>query len=117
MQSRVYPQENDGNADLYTVFRQLMHEEMSTMLDIRENKWDVHTGAKVCDSATTSIGFHYKDYRSNTRCNISVPTERRYDTVIDSGALIVGHTAICVKCGEENTSRNALNHYTCEPAY
>lgn len=113
MQSRVYPQGNDGNTDLYKVFRELMQEEMATMLDIRENKWDVYTGSKVCQDATTSIGFHYKDYQSNSSCNISVPAEKRSETSINTGDLHVGAVSICVDCGEPNTMRNALHHYTC----
>lgn len=117
MQSRVYPQGNDGNTDLYKVFRELMQEEMATMLDIKENKWDVYTGSKVCQLATTSTGPHYKDYNMNRSCNISVPVEKRFTTSIDTGDLHVGHTGICVACGEVNNSSNGLNHYNCNNTY
>lgn len=117
MQARVYPQGNDGNTDLYKVFRDLMQEEMATMLDIRENKWDVYTGSKTCQNATTSIGFHYKDYNSNSSCNISVPVERRDTTRIDTGSLVVGHAGICVSCGMANETNNALTHYNCGSGY
>lgn len=117
MQSRVYPQGNDGNTDLYKVFRDLMHEEMATMLDIRENKWDVYTGSKVCMNATTSVGSHYKDYNMNNSCNISVPAEKRNVTSIDTGNLNVGHIGICVSCGEFVTESNRLHHLDCAAQY
>ena len=116
MQSRVYPQGNDGNTDLYKVFRELMHEEMTTMLDISENKWNVYAGPQYCKSATTSIGSHYKDYHSNRACNISVPLAK-IDTVEFNGNLHVGHMGLCVACGEPLTHSNELSHYRCHDGY
>lgn len=113
MQSRVYPQGNDGNTDLYKVFRELMQEEMTAMLDIRDNKWEVYTGPRVCQNATTSVGSHYKDYNSNRACNISVPVEKINVVSINTGDLHVGHTGICVSCGETNIPSNSLTHYVC----
>ena len=113
MQSRIYPQGNDGKTDLYKVFRELMHEEMATMLDIKENNWDVYVGPRVCKAAATSVGSHYKDYHTNSSCNISVPVEKRNVTSVDTGSLNIGHVGICVNCGEPIYENNSLHHYGC----
>ena len=113
LQSRVYPQGNDGNTDLYGTFRKLMQNELSEMLELKDKSWIVHTGPTACCNATTSLGVHYKDYKVNSNANISYPYERQNDTVVNMHLLEIGHTGICAYCGETISDNGRVSHGSC----
>lgn len=113
LQSRVYPQGNDGNTDLYTVFRKLVQNELSSILELKDNNWVFVGGSNACCNATTSIGVHYKDYCNNRNCNISYPFEKENDVNINNHSLIIGHNGICTDCGNEIRINNSLTCYAC----
>lgn len=104
LQSRVYPQGNDGNTDLYSVFRGFVQSEIATILGV-ENRWEAIRG-KV---STDSHGNHYRDYLYNSNCNAT------YLKAIEnvSGPIEIGHTGICPYCGEEISSNGFLSHGDC----
>ena len=113
LQSRVYPQGNDGNKDLYKVFRTLVQAELTELLSLEKNKWYVSTGGQACREATTSYGVHYKDYFSNRCANVSYPVEKSGEAHIHDGSLVIGHNGICVYCGHEITQNGTLAHSDC----
>jgi hypothetical protein len=113
LQSRVYPQGNDGNTDLYGTFRKLMQNELSEMLELKDKSWIVHTGPTACCNATTSLGVHYKDYKVNSNANISYPYERQADTNINMHLLEIGHIGICAYCGETISDNGRVSHGSC----
>ena len=112
MQSRVYPQSNDGGTDLYQTFRDIVQAEFAIMLGLSNNAWD-HLGNKdVCNKRISSRGVHYPDYCYRNDCNISCPTELRKN--VRSGSfMVVGHHGICPYCGEEIDSQSRISHDGC----
>lgn len=113
LQSRVYPQGNDGNKDLYEVFRTLVQAEFTELLGLKENKWYVNAGPTACCNATTSFGVHYKDYKTNRCANVSYPVEKSGEANLYDGSLVIGHNGICVYCGHEITVCGTLAHSDC----
>jgi hypothetical protein len=108
LQSRVYPQGNDGCTDLYREFRFIMQKELAELLGLERNKWTKRNSITNVES----IGSHYRDYTSFDDCNISYPTERPECTV---EVIIVGSERICPYCGEsaEHLGASYLSHTSC----
>lgn len=114
MQSRVYPQSNDGGTDLYKTFRDIVQAEFSLMLGLSNNAWD-HLGNRIeCKNRVDSDGVHYRDYVYRDDCNISCPTELRR-TINDDSYMTVGHSGICAYCGEEIEDSSQVSHNRCSP--
>ena len=107
IQSRVYPQGNDGNTDLYTIFRELMQAEMATMLN-KPNEW-VHIGGRdEISNVAWSNGVQYPDYRYNRGCNMSGLRDE-----VGATEFNIGVAPICPKCGETHTMKSYLSHSNC----
>ena len=108
VQGRVYPQGNDGNTDLYTVFRGFVQKELATMLGV-ENRWVKRKdGTK---GNITSFGAHYRDYNYNNECN---ETYLKALGDAPSGKIEIGHEGICPYCGGTFTNNSRLSHADCE---
>ena len=107
IQGRIYPQANDGDVNLYEVFRGFMHEELSELIELENNQWTA-----TLDVHATSFGQHYKDYNNFRECNTTFPLEK-YENGIEYSALKIGHNGICVNCGQEHSVRNRINHGNC----
>ena len=107
VQSRVYPQGNDGNTDLYSVFRGFVQIELATMLGAN-NEWKrLASGTKHIDS----FGVHYKDYLYNSGCNVTFLKENEPCNI---NRITIGHVGICPYCGEEFTgSSSRFSHSNC----
>jgi hypothetical protein len=112
MQSRVYPQSNDGGNDLYKSFRDIVQAEFALMLGLANNSWDHLGNRDECNKRVTSDGVHYPDYIYRDDCNISCPTELR-NKVRANGRMKVGHTGICSYCGREIDSSSRICHDSC----
>ena len=112
MQSRVYPQANDGGTDLYETFRVVVQSEFALMLGLANNSWE-HLGNRLtCVERTISNGVHYRDYECKDDCNISCPTELLGRIGSDS-RIYVGTHGICAYCGERITTSNRVSHENC----
>ena len=112
MQSRVYPQSNDGGTDLYKTFRDIVQAEFAAMLGLTNNSWD-HLGNKdECYRRSITNGVHYADYVYKSDCNISCPTELRRN-VNNNNTISVGRAGICLFCGREITESSKLSHNQC----
>lgn len=107
VQNRVYPQGNDGNTDLYTVFREFMWEEIAAMLGV-DNQWEITGNNRHIADVVITQGSHYTDYTHNSQCNLS-----RIKGSVTTRDLIIGATPICTKCGTTITSRSSLAHSYC----
>ena len=107
VQGRVYPQGNDGNKDLYKVFRGFVQTEMSAILDYN-NAW-IKSSTRPADVVFSS-GAHYKDYTAFSSCNVSYPKEiPMTDAIMD-----IGHNGVCVNCGRTISISDRL---TCSNCY
>lgn len=112
IQGRVYPQGNDGNTDLYKVFRSFVQDEFSKLLNLTDNKWTKVTSRSV-ESFTSSIGNHYRDYAAFSNCCVSYPKEKPECL---SRTVYIGHLPMCVCCGkiDRDIGSGTLTHYGCE---
>lgn len=103
LQSRVYPQGNDGCTDLYAEFRSIVQKEFAEMLGL-ENKWNAATHPLTIDS----FGRHYKDYNYGRNTNVSFIGKAQ------SRGMRIGHTNVCPYCGrEEDLGSNRIAHSSC----
>ncbi len=109
IQSRVYPQGNDGATDLYKKFRDFVQTEFAAMLGLEKNMWTIKPGTSACGDFVTTEGRHYPDYRYVGACNVTYPSERKGDT----HRITVGHSGICPYCGEEHDMSEYLSHNYC----
>lgn len=108
VQSRVYPQGNDGNTDLYSVFRGFVQKELAMMLGV-ENRW-VKRKNGTRDNIS-SHGTHYRDYAYNNECN---ETYLKALGDAPAGMIEIGHEGICPYCGKTFTNSSRLSHADCE---
>lgn len=114
IQGRVYPQDNDSNADnIYKDIREIVQKVIADCEGI-SNYWTTKKG--VCDVGdyVRHGGTNYPDYRYYNNCCVSFPKENE----INSTPITVGAKPICIYCGkthscEENISCCA-NGYECE---
>jgi hypothetical protein len=107
LQSRVYPQGNDGCTDLYEEFRKIVQKEISDMLGVN-NSWSKHDNSRML---IDSIGSHYRDYAYfSNGINLS-----KINNSIGCNHMVIGHHAVCPSCGQEDSSiiRNRIAHTSC----
>lgn len=105
LQNRLYPA-TENRSNIRTEFNQLIQEEMSTILELKENKWieddtysyDIH-----------SYGAHYPDHSSSYNRTVMISPEK----LTKHPSLNIGHTGICVYCGESYSANNNLCHNSC----
>lgn len=112
IQSRLYPQGNDGTTNLYDKFRGLIIDEFTELLGV-EGDWQFHVGPEYCRChAKSGHGSnHYPDYRYNRSCGIFYPENN--GPSIKNHVMTIGHCGICVKCGQAYDEYGRLNHYEC----
>ena len=104
LQSRIYPQGNDGCTDLYAEFRAIMQKEIAQMLGAVNSWHDVD----AINVSFNSYGNHYKDYYYSNR----------HVSYIGNGNCVrsmdIGHINICPNCGaEEHLYSNRITHNNC----
>lgn len=109
IQGRIYPQGNDGSTDLYKVFRTYMQDELAVLMGLENNLW-TKSNRSPSEYIAYSQGAHYRDYDNFNDCNVSYPSEKKDE--LDS--MVIGHTGICAKCGNEIESNDRIVHnYNC----
>lgn len=108
LQSRIYPQGNDGCTDLYGEFRAIMQKVLTEILGLDSNQWTKRSSV----SNVNSLGVHYRDYNHNNSCNMSYPTERPQ---CKTQSISVGDAGICFYCGQsiEGMGSSHLAHSHC----
>lgn len=111
VQSRLYPQGNDGATDLYEKFRGFMIKEFSNLLGVN-GEWTYKNGPFYCTNHINSLGKHYRDYKYNGDTGIFYPTSKESD--IQNLKMTVGYETICANCGHAfDDSARYLVHYRC----
>ena len=103
IQGRLYPQDNDGFKDMYTEYRNVVQEIMSTILGV-PNLWTFKSGTSAASRYICGRGTHYEDYRYYDNCTLSTLKGRENDTEI-----IVGADPICIWCGDRHDEEDNIN--------
>lgn len=113
MQSRMYPQNNDYNAEnIYEDFRNIMQKVIADCLE-KPNLWvrrKKHLNVVHGNGATC-----YPDWEYNDLCSTSVLKEK---SGLDLVSIVLGATPICVECGKTHNKVGNINccrdGYCCE---
>ena len=104
LQSRVYPQGNDGCTDLYEEFRKIMQKELADMLGM-VNDWNKIPKGSV---EIRSFGNHYKDYNYfGNGINLS-----RLSKAGTCNTMNIGHINVCPNCGLAEELRSHMIAHT-----
>jgi hypothetical protein len=111
VQSRLYPQGNDGATDLYAKFRGFMIDEFSELLGIDENAWVHQGGTSYTEAHIRHTGNHYPDTRYNRSVGIFYP--KANTAAIRTNVMTVGATSYCFHCGQVHNERSRLSHVDC----
>ena len=111
VQSRLYPQGNDGATDLYEKFRGFMIKEFSSLLRVN-GEWTYKNGCSYCTKHINSVGKHYPDYKRNRDTGVFYPTNKESD--IQNLKMTVGHETICANCGHtfDDGARYLVHKYS-----
>ena len=112
IQSRLYPQDNDGNDTVYTPYRNIVQEIISTIFDV-PNLWTLGKGVEaVCKYATDGGGTNYKDYQFFNSCTIS-----RIKGSENPYKITIGAQPMCISCGNHHRVEDNISccnsGYTC----
>ena len=103
VQGRLYPQDNDGNGDVYTPYRNIVQNIMATIFDF-PNLWTISKGTDHASRYVNSYGTHYRDYAYYDNCSLS-----RVKGSTNEDYITVGATPICVKCGNRHREADNIN--------
>lgn len=103
VQSRLYPQSNDGYGEEYTPYRNIVQEIIATVFDL-PNLWTISKGTEAAGRYIVSRGTHYRDYNNFSNCNLS-----RVKGSENENCIQVGHNPICVECGEYHSNAETIN--------
>ena len=109
IQSRVYPQSNDGATNLYDKFRNFMIEEFTDLLGI-EGEWKCKIDPYECTKHVKhgDGAQHYPDYVYNKNAGIFYPENN--EPGIRKHVMTIGRMGICVNCGKEYNNHGRLTH-------
>ena len=110
VQSRLYPQGNDGAVNLYDKFRGFVTEEFSNMLNVSD-EWDTKEETYNTETHINSEGSHYRDYGYNRNCRTFY--HRTKVNKVTGHKMTIGRTSICTNCGRPLTEKNMLSHGNC----
>lgn len=113
VQSRLYPQDNDGDDSAYTPNRNIVQKIMSEIFNF-PNLWTVHKGITNASAYIMSQGTHYRDYMNFSNCSLS-----RIKNNTNEHEFYVGNHPICIQCGNQHSDAENINccvngdYYTC----
>ena len=113
IQSRLYPQGNDGATNLYEKFRGMVQEEFSELLNLDTDEWTYHLGPQKVQELSKNIGHHYNDAGSNRQCGIFYPKEKK-SKITPYNRMVIGAKSLCCYCGKPHDIRSRLTHIDCE---
>ena len=103
VQGRLYPQDNDDNGSVYTPYRNIVQNIISTIFDF-PNLWTLSKGTEAASRYIYSSGTHYRDYAHYENCSLSRVKGSENDDYI-----CVGTPPICVKCGCRHDNAENIN--------
>ena len=111
VQSRLYPQGNDGASDFYTTYRNIVQQILSEVFEF-PNLWTVGRGTDKASQYIYSRGTHYPDYHYVGDCTLS-----RIKGSENEECIVVGHRPICIECGYEHSEDDTINCCTSNGGY
>ena len=115
VQGRVYPDaRDDGDFTYAPQFRQIVQDIVSKCYAV-PNLWTVKKGTEECKSVIEENidKCNYSDYFSYDDCNVSLNKAVESDEMV-----IIGHAAICPKCGALHThNENICCEDCCQSSY
>ena len=103
VQSRLYPQSNDGDGFIYGPNRAIVQEIFSVIMGV-PNLWSLKRGVGAACNVIRSEGTHYRDYEHFG--DVTVSTIKGSE---NTEFFTVGHRPICVECGLEHTLGDRIN--------
>lgn len=112
IQSRVYPQGNEGAADLYSTFRHEVQKRISEAEGWDSNNWTLRHRkfmdfTRASEGATNYPDWEYPKYGGN------LSTPGRSSDLYSSETMYIGVTPLCVKCGRPHRRSNRLTCGEC----
>ena len=110
VQSRLYPQDNDGDESVYVPYRNIVQDIIATIFDF-PNLWTLSKGTDAICKYITDLGTNYPDYRYFRNVTLS-----RIKGSENNNSINVGAKPICVGCGERHWVRESIDcchGYTC----
>lgn len=110
VQSRLYPQGNDGATNLYDKFRGFVTEVFGELLNANDD-WNVNDGGSATCNHIESTGCHYPDYLYNRSCRAFY--HRTKANEVANHTMTIGHQNVCVYCGRRLDAAGRLAHSTC----
>lgn len=112
IQSRLYPQGNDGATNLYDKFRYFMQEEFAELLNVENTENWTHSRG-VVNNFSENVGFHYPDAGYHSECGVFYPTEKE-SKMLRHKKITIGNVSYCCYCGKEQGTRSRLSHMDCD---
>ena len=109
IQGRLYPQDNDGDDNVYTPYRNIVQDIIATIFDF-PNLWTLNKGVDSITKYISHNGTNYPDYYHFNNCSIS-----RIKGSENMSSISIGAKPICISCG--NTHRAADNISCCDGGY
>lgn len=110
VQSRLYPQDNDGDESVYVPYRNIVQDIIATIFDF-PNLWTLSKGTSAVCGYINDLGTNYPDYRHFSNVTLS-----RIKGSENNNSINVGAKPICVGCGERHWTRENIdccNTYKC----
>lgn len=96
IQSRLYPQDNDGLNSLYIPYRNIVQEIMAKIFNFK-NSWILKKGCSTIEDWVATQGTHYADYECFDSCNMSIVKGSN-----NARRITIGAEPICVVCGHRH---------------
>lgn len=103
VQGRLYPQDNDRCGDVYTPYRNIVQQIISTIFEF-PNLWTLKKGTEAASRYVNSRGTHYRDYTFYNNCTLSTVKGSENTECIQIGA-----SPICINCGDTHNIQANIN--------
>lgn len=103
VQSRLYPQSNDGDGTVYEPYRKIVQNIMSIIFDF-PNLWTLRKGASAASKYIITDGTHYPDYKHFCNCTLSLVADSHNENM-----FTVGAKPICINCGNRHEAEDNIN--------
>lgn len=105
VQGRVYPQDNDDNADnIYKDIREIVQKIIADCEGMT-NYWTTKKGVDEIGDYTNHGGTNYPDFRYYNNCCISFPKEKEINPTV----ITIGNKPICIECGDTHNNQENIN--------
>lgn len=96
IQSRLYPQDNDGCGDAYTPYRNIVQDIIATIFNL-PNLLTLSKGVDNVRGHIIHSGTNYPDYYHFSNCSIS-----RIKGSENTAKITIGAKPICISCGDRH---------------